>query len=378
MIDQALMIEIGELLNRVEIPIIPEKTNFWMLRSKGGFFYDEFVQKGYVGLGWNYIDKTTSLEENNIEHIKEGIHQWYGDKVPMTAINKCKKFIYDISEGDYAFIPNKGSNEVAICKLGEYYEEAYDVSKELLTIAKVENREAEVGTIKCPYKKRRKIEVLIRISANRLGPHLLKALSSYHGLSDMQSYAIDILNSVYDCYVYKNSIMFSVNVSKTKPIKAREMMRLMYGVTEMFCSIVDEDSITLAANLNSPGKVVAFLKDAYDKLGKNAGKILLIYVVLFGGTAFGFDFNGAIGSTIDIIKEIRTMSVDEEILKEELKGKQLDNYLKTLEVIQVGEEEGIDVDAAIKSIETMEDLNESLQFKSNEEFAKQPKEEQDE
>ena len=101
------------------------------------------------------------------------------------------------------------------------------------------------------------------------------------------------------------------------------MSKLMYGITEMFCSIIDEECINITANINSPGKVVTFLKNCYDKLGKNAWKILLLYVAIFGGSAFGFEFNGIAGSATEIIKEIRTMDIDVALRKEELNEKRL-------------------------------------------------------
>lgn len=369
--DYAYMIELGEYLNDISIPEIPEATNFWMLRSKGGFFFDEFIKDKFVGLGWNYIDQNTSFSKNNIEYLKEGIQQWYGDKVPMTAINKCNRFINEIKEGDYVVIPSKGSSEIAICKIGIYYEENHDVSKEILIIRKVENGESEIGVIKCPYKKRRKIEVLLKIPTTRLGPHLVKAISSYHGLSDLNEYAFDMLNCIYDCYVYRNSVMFSVNISKNTPIKAREMSKLMCGITEMFCSIVDEENVNITANINSPGKVVTFLENSYNRLAKNKWKIVVLYVAIFGGSAFGFEFNGVAGNVTETIKNIRTMDTEVELEREDLEGKRLDNYLKILELSKATNDDNIDMDEVLKAIEAMEGLNDSLQFKSNAEFAKQ-------
>ncbi len=78
-------------------------------------------------------------------------------------------------------IPSKGSAEIALCRFGEYFETDYDVLKEIVEIKKIENKDAELGTVKCPYNKRRKIEALLRIRAERLGPHLIRAISSYHG-----------------------------------------------------------------------------------------------------------------------------------------------------------------------------------------------------
>ena len=36
-----------------KIPEIPEDTRFWMIRTKKGYFYNEFIGKKFVALAWN-------------------------------------------------------------------------------------------------------------------------------------------------------------------------------------------------------------------------------------------------------------------------------------------------------------------------------------
>ena len=163
------LIELGEFINNFEIPIIENVTKFWMIRSKGGYFYNEFVNSGFVALAWNYLDQKTVFTGDNLEILKDGVKERYGDKVPQTAINKCERFINDIQKGDFVVIPNKGSDEITIGKLGEYYEEDYSDTREIVCIKKIENSEYEIGDVSCPYKKRRKLNVLLRVSSNRVG-----------------------------------------------------------------------------------------------------------------------------------------------------------------------------------------------------------------
>lgn len=61
--DNSSLIQLGELLNKVKLVEIDDNISFWMMRAKGGFFYDEFLDNGFIALGWNYIDKNTSLDE---------------------------------------------------------------------------------------------------------------------------------------------------------------------------------------------------------------------------------------------------------------------------------------------------------------------------
>lgn len=271
--NEVALIEMGQYLTNFKIPDIPEDTNFWLIRTMSGYFYAEFVREEYVALGWNHITQEDSFNKNNIELLKEQIKERYGDKRPGVSVNKCIRFIKEVKQGDYVLIPNAGGSEVTIGILGEYYEEDYDYLKELIVIKKIENKEEEIGKIECPYRKRRKMKKILTISSERLGYKILKGMSSYHGLSDMNEYSIDILNCIYDCYTYKGDMRYSLNIAKQDPIKARELSKLMYGITELFCDLTEEDLVTVTINLNSPGKITVVLQKGYEKLKKRCNSI---------------------------------------------------------------------------------------------------------
>ena len=62
--------------------------------------------------------------------------------------------------------------------------------------------------------------------------------------------------------------------------------------------------------------------------------------------------------------------------KEELKGKQLENYKTAMEVINMSKdtENDIDIDKVLKDLKLIDELNDSLKFESNIDFAKGIKE----
>lgn len=357
-------------LDKIKIPKINGETNFWMIRSKAGYFYTEYIEKEFIALGWNYIDNSTSFSGDNIERLKDAIKERYGDKRPMTSINKCKRFIYELKEGDYVIIPNAGSTEIAICIISEYFEvPELDYLKELLAIQKIENGECEINSILCPYKKRRKIIPLLKVSTQRVGYKLLRAISSYHGLSSMNEYAEDILNCVYNCYEYRDDLIYTINIAKSERIKARELSRLLYVTTELFCKLIDEDLLSVTLNVNSPGKFVVRLEKGYQKLKKGSIPLIMLYLLAFGGSAFGYEFPGALDMIIDTIKEIRMMDIEVEAARVELESKKLENYNKTIELIENAKESEIDYDDIKDKVAIISTLGEVLQFQSNEEFA---------
>ena len=121
-----------QILSYISIPIIDADTQFWLIRTNGGKFYNEFINNEFVALGWNRITKATTFSRSTIDSLKEEIKRLYNENRPGNAINKCNRFINEVHEGDYALIPNEGGTEFAICKLGNYYEvETYDYEYEM-------------------------------------------------------------------------------------------------------------------------------------------------------------------------------------------------------------------------------------------------------
>lgn len=358
--DYAPLIKIGGYINDFSIPDISEETKFWLIRTMSGYFYKEFVEKKFVALGWNYINKETSFSEKNIEILKDRIKEGYSDRRPGVSISKCKRFIGEVKPGDYVIIPNAGGTEVTVAIIGEYFEVEFDYWDEIQAIKKIENRESQIGTIECPYRKRRKIDIVMPIFSSRLGYKILKGMSSYHGISDMSDYAIDILNCIYDCYTYKGNMMCSFNIAKREPIKARELAKLMYGVTELFCNVVEEEAITVTVNLNSPGKITVILQDGYHKLKKGAIPLLALYLFVFGGSGFGFEFPGLGEGIINFIEEYKTLNVEIELKEEELKGKKLENYKAAIELMEMSKDTEINKDKILSDLKIIDELDDSL------------------
>ena len=85
---------LNELLH-FSIPVIPDKTRFWMIRTQKGYFYDEFLAKKYVALAWNNIDISTDFSERSKELLKDDIMLKYPEiSRPSVVINKCINFIH--------------------------------------------------------------------------------------------------------------------------------------------------------------------------------------------------------------------------------------------------------------------------------------------
>ena len=347
---------------------ISDNKRFWMIRTKKGFFFDEFIDNNYVALGWNTITQENDFGKSQEEVLKESIKNWYGDSRPAGAINKCKSFIYDIHVGDYILIPNSGSEKIAIARAGEYYEdEKKGVKDELDVIPRIDNDEKEIIKVKCPYRKRRHIEVLKIISPALMSYNLRQAISNYHGLSNLDKYGEYILNCLYDCYIYKDNLNIAINVKQKNPLKPRQISKLLYSFTEFVCSISDVDNISTTINLNSPGSVRMKLKNAVLNITKAKWPLIFIFIAITGGKVNDAELPGIIGTIreakmLNITVEKEKIELEKE--KEEVKTQQIENMAKVLELYKAAEEEGVDIEYILQQLETLNSLNEDLQFQS--------------
>ena len=369
-IDDQKLRKINDYITNFTIPKIPDETNFWMIRTKSGYFYDEFLANSFIALGWNIIDSKTSFVPENKQLLKKSINDYYGDKRPGSAVNKCKRFINELQAGDIVLVPNDGTSEIAICRVGEYYEENYNIDQEIEINNVIELKSEPIDSVKCPYKKRRHIEVLLKIAANRMEPNLIKAISNYHGLSNLTEYDTDILNCLYNAYEYKSNITYVVNISTTDPIRARDYSGFIYALTDLFCEIVnDEDSVSIKSNVSSPGRVVVILQKGFKIIKRSAIPLLVVYFLAFGGSGLGFEFEGAVKTIIECVHEAQMLPIEKEEKKEELKAKKLENYEKLIELSKACEDEDLNIDTINEQLERLEKVEENLKFESSDEFA---------
>lgn len=282
------------------IPQISSNTNFWMIRSKKGVFYDEFIHEKFIAIGWNVLTESV-LADNNEERLKKYItEQGYQDKVPKTAINKCQRFVSEIKNGDIAMIV--GRHEITFATIGDYFEVCDDtttIEKELDITSQIDTHTYWGGY--CPYMKRRHISVLARIDIDMASPGIYKCLvSNRHSLSNLNDYAFSIISSCYDIAYYSDRLILKYHINQPKDISPIDFSLFTYNVANL---LFDEDSnISGKYNINSPGDIVLFIinqgKDILTFIQDNIATIGIIYIILFGGKGFGVE----IPSAIDKIK----------------------------------------------------------------------------
>ena len=272
------------------IPQISETTNFWMVRSKQGVFYNEYVAGGYIAIGWNSLTEAVLSGSHDDDHHKQILKDNnYPDKMPGTALNKCRRFIDEIKSGDIAMIV--GRSEIAFATIGDYFEVNLDTT---------------TGTylgLNCPYKKRRHISIISKVDLSSAPPMVYKCLvSNRHSLSSLNEYADAILSCCYDLSVYSNRLIIKYHIRQPRDINPFDFSLFTLSMADLISD--DQRELTGKYNLNSEGDVVFFLtnfgQDILLFLKDHLVPILLGYFILFGGKAAGIEFP----SSIEKIKEI--------------------------------------------------------------------------
>lgn len=285
------------------IPQIPDATNFWMVRSKQGVFYNEYVAGGYIAIGWNSLTKDILSDNRDDDYYKQILKDNnYPDKMPGTALNKCRRFIDEIQSGDIAMIV--GRSEIAFATIGDYFElesNTTTAEKELEIHTQI-----ETGTylgLNCPYKKRRHISIISKVDLSSAPPMVYKCLvSNRHSLSSLNEYADAILSCCYDLSIYSNRLIIKYHIRQPRDINPIDFSLFTLSMADLIAD--NSHELTGKYNLNSEGDVIFFLsnfgQDILQFLKDHLVPILLGYFILFGGKAAGIEFP----SSIEKIKEL--------------------------------------------------------------------------
>lgn len=282
------------------IPIVDDTINFWMVRSKKGIFYNEYIENEYIAIGWNVL--TPNNLSNTDEQLKNCLmSSGYTDKMPGTAVNKCRKFVDEVKNGDIAMIV--GRDEITFAYIGEYFEKDDDsttVNKEIEVVSQIDNN-TYMGDY-CPYRKRRRITVINKISIDIISPTLYKCLvANRHSLSNLNDYADAIISASYDVAYYSNRLIVKYHIGQPRDINPFDFSRFTLNVVSLLAE--EERQVIGKYNINSEGDLVLLLmnsgKDVITFIKENLAAIMLIYVIIFGGKGLGFE----IPSAIDKCKE---------------------------------------------------------------------------
>ena len=218
----------------------------------------------------------------------------------------------------------------------------------------------EINDVYCPYRKRRHIQIIRTVRSESLNYHLYRAISSYHGINNLDAYSTIILDQIYNYYSFQNNVHLVFNVTKDDPIGLTELSKMLYSTTDALTKFIPEKNISTKLALQSPGDIVIAIENGFQWLSSNY-LILFGMVILIGGGSFlTVKFPGA----INVIKQILTLKTSADIEKEKLESLQLDNYEKKVKLYQQIKEAGINPADLDKPLTLLSECAQSMKIQA--------------
>ena len=279
----------SNLLSLLKIPSVPENIHYWIIRTNGGDYYEDFTLHEYISISWDYVSLSILYTKDDDEikrliEVYEKMSTTPGDsddesdgttKGKITAIlNKINRFVFEINKGDIILIPSKNSDRIAIAEvIGDVYETENYVESYLQA-----NPTTEI--VPCPYRKRRKIKILKTITTGQMDIYLAKGFNSQHALSSMDEYAPYINRTIYGIYSKGNELHTTLHAGHPNGLTLKELVELSTKLEETASSIAhqceipfDSSQVEVKLNIHSPGLI--------ELIGSLSGAGIVLSLLMF-------------------------------------------------------------------------------------------------
>lgn len=261
----------SNLLSLLKIPSVPEDIHYWIIRTNGGEYYEDFTLHEYISISWDYVSLSILYTKDDDEikrliEVYEKMSTLPEDsddesdgtaKGKITAIlNKINRFVFEIDKGDIILIPSKNSDRIAIAKvIGDVYEAENYVESYLQA-----NPTTEI--VPCPYRKRRKIKILKTITKGQMDIYLAKGFNSQHALSSMDEYAPYINRTIYGIYSRGDELHTTLHAGHPNGLTLKELVEFSTQLEKTASSIAqqceipfDSSQVEVKLNIHSPGLI---------------------------------------------------------------------------------------------------------------------------
>ncbi|MCD7946194.1 MAG: hypothetical protein LUF81_06285 [Clostridiales bacterium] len=319
------------------IPRIDADTNFWMVRTKRGFFFNDFISKEYIAIGWNLISKSMindHLTRSQENRLKASIKETYGESKPGTALHKCVRFCYELRENDIVVIVD--NNRIAFAYVGAYYEEpnpALTPEREKEVHQQIAKANPNLHQFDCPYIKRRKIKVIKTLDVDdAVSPYLQGAIArNWHSLSNLNEYDDLVLSGCFDTYIYRGKLTVTFRVRTRDEINVLDLSDFVLHAAR-FLSDNHPERVHVKTTLHSPGDIILQI---WDFLQEDALPLLMCYMAVFGGKVGDYEFNSILGVIKSAINsnyekqkkalELRKLAAEADLVEQQAIEKKLQN-----------------------------------------------------
>lgn len=238
-----------------DVKSINDETQYWLVRTMGGDYYNHYVEDGFIAIGYNEItiDDLIHLpqKEKHARKVLKEMLKGRRDKIKNTGYpaSQMIRFVRDMKVGDIVIVPASSSYKVTF---GTIKSDVYQENKNL----HIEGR--------CPFAKRRDVEWIKTSPRHLLVPELQLMFNSRHIISEVNGYALFIDNFLNDFY-HKGELTYLVLRVKQKQTLSADDFTLVGDLMELFNEYSKENNLGLTSKdigmkmcVQSPGDILAF------------------------------------------------------------------------------------------------------------------------
>lgn len=358
------MWEFNNVLEELSIPIISTNTRFWLVRTNGGDYYNDFIKFGFISIGWNNVSKNmvVSKSKQNRDRIVDEIARIYPNQGrPGLIYNQVHTFYYKIQEGDYIIIPSEGSERLALGKVKDnVIHEGVDayVSENAEYFAHRKNEET-------PYQRRRSISWEKSIPSS-CDIYITKMLRAHQTISNVSDSKDIILRNAYGFYADNSSVSLSLYIKADNGLSVSDMQLFLSSLTSLgntVCAVMGEETnkyeLSTKMAFNSPGILELILSG-----GLAIPVALILYHIIVGGKIKIGPFESETEGIIKFIKGLRELKYstqDHEFATKQqildLEIQQLNN--KRLEIENLASIENLDMVKVKHNLSLLKELDEA-------------------
>lgn len=279
----------SNLLSLLKIPSVSEGIHYWIIRTNGGDYYEDFTLHEYISISWDYVSLSIlyTKDDDEIKRLIEVYEKMSTTpedsddesdgttKGKITAIlNKINRFVFEIDKGDIILIPSKNSDRIAIAEVvGDVYETENYVESYLQA-----NPTTEI--IPCPYRKRRKIKILKTITKGQMDIYLARGFNSQYALSCMDEYAPYINRTIYGIYSRGDELHTTLHAGHPNGLTLKELVEFSTLLEKTASSIAQQceipfnpSQVEVKLNIHSPGLI--------ELIGSLSGAGIVLSLLIF-------------------------------------------------------------------------------------------------
>lgn len=213
--------------------------------------------------------------------------------------------------------------------------------------------------VKCPYKKRWKIDIIKKVKGDRLNYHLYRTLRNYNGIDDIDEHAAYVLSLIFNAFAYDKNLYIILNVNQEKDVNLSDLSGVLYGSSAYFSHFLKPDDISAKVSVCSKGDILMVLQGVFEHIQTFGMTYVQIFLMLFGGT-YGIM---KLKEVPEFLKEMFTIGekckqeqIETELKREELESKRLDNEKKKIELEQLRLAEKLS-EQSVNGLPTEEEIN---------------------